>query len=190
LKDRIAAFLTHLDTFLYARANGDVLDLYHIGGSSLVWRYDSIATTQDIDVLRPKGAANLLQLAEQHYGEGTSNAEKLGFYLDVVEPAFPPTPAGFESRATQSDGPWKAIRVFQLDAHDLAVTKLSRFRPKDRDAIRWLCDRGALDPSTLEERFESAFLWSTPKDGDELRDRAFDNLKTVQAYLRGEITAI
>ncbi len=187
MKARIEAFLADLDSSLVGTAGNEHLDIYHIGRSALVWQYDYTATTQDIDILRPAGGANLLEWALQLFGKGTAKAEQHGLYLEVVEIAFPPVPVGYTQRATQVEGNWLVLRVYHLDPHDLAATKLRRFAPKDRADIRLLCDLDHLDAERLEEILEKAYLWHLEKDGDEFRDAAFRNLRIVQQYLRNEI---
>jgi hypothetical protein len=188
VKDRILAFLTAIDGALAAAAPGGTLDVYHIGRSALVWEYDYVATTSDIDVLCPKGAADLVERAVALFGRETDGAKAHGLYLDVVNEAFPPMPGGYERRAHQVEGPWKVLKVYHLDPHDLAASKLRRFAPRDREDIRQLCDWGHLDPAKLKEILEKAFHFIHEKDGDEFRDKAFEHLRVVQKYLRGEIT--
>jgi hypothetical protein len=187
MNDRIEAFLQDLDDALKAQADGRRLDLYHIGRSAIVWEYGSVATTQDIDVLIPEGDSDLVGLALKLVGKDTSKAMQHGLYLEIVADALPPTPAGYQKRAKEVQGPWNVLRVYHLEPHDLAATKLRRFSAKDREDIRFLCDQELLDAEKLERMLEKAFLWSTPKDGDELRDTAFEHLRVVQRYLRGEI---
>jgi hypothetical protein len=188
VKDRILAFLNAVDAALVAEAAGHTLNVYHIGRSALVWEYDYQATTADIDILQPKGAEKLIDLALELFGRGTDRARQFGLYLDEVKEALPPVPGGYEHRAKQVEGPWTVLRVFHLDPHDLAATKLRRFAPKDRADIRLLCDLGHLDPVQQEEILEKAFPFNLEKDGDEYRDRPFSNLRIVQRYLRGEIS--
>jgi Nucleotidyltransferase of unknown function (DUF6036) len=188
VKDRIVTFLTAIDEALAATAAGETLDVYHIGRSALVWEYDLIATTSDIDILQPKGGAKLVELALSLFGRGTDGAKTHSLYLDVVNEAFPPMPGGYEHRARRVDGPWKVLKVYHLDPYDLAASKLRRFAPKDREDIRQLCDLGhLLDPKKLEEILEKAYHFNLEKDGDEFRDTAFEHLRIVQRYLRGEI---
>lgn len=187
MKDRILAFLNAIDAALAATAPDGVLEIYHIGRSALVWQYDYLATTYDIDILRPHGGEELLALALSAFGRDTPGARAHGLYLEVVDEALPPVPAGYEKRAHLFEGNWKVLRVFHLEPHDLAATKLRRFAPRDREDIRQLCDLGHLDPKTLEDILEKAFLWSLDKDGDPHRDAAFAHLRVVQRYLLGEI---
>jgi hypothetical protein len=185
--DRIEAFLADLDQALEKQAAGETLKLYNIGRSSLVWQYAYTATTKDFDILRPQGSERLLALALELFGKGTPKADEYGLYLEVVEEALPPVPAGYETRAVPVAGNWKVLRVYHLDPHDLAATKLRRFGAKDREDIRLLCDLGHLDADRLEAILEKAFLWNLDKDGDRFRDDAFAHLRIVQRYLRGEI---
>ena len=164
-----------------------MLDIYHIGRSALVWEYDYIVTTADFDILKPRGGEELLDLALSLFGRGTEGAKLLGLYLEVVPEGLPPAPVGYEKRAKRIEGPWAVLRVYHLDPHDLAATKLRRFAAKDREDIRQLCDLGHLEPRRLEEVLEKAFLFVHEKDGDEFRDAAFRNLHVVQQYLNGEI---
>ncbi len=187
MRERIEAFLADLDRTLAARAEDARLDLYHIGRSALVWGYDYLATTDDFDFLRPQGEAQWVELALQRFGKNTPKAREHGLYLEVVEEGFPPMPRGYKKRATQIDGPWKTLRVYRLDPHDLIASKLRRFWPKDRADIRLLCDLVPIDPERLEQVLEEAYPFNMEKDGDEFRDSAFRSLRTVQRYLRHEL---
>src|ERR1700752_653797 len=62
VRDRIIALLTAIDEALAANAAGRTLEVYHIGRSALVWEYDYIATTADIDILQPKGGKELVEV--------------------------------------------------------------------------------------------------------------------------------
>jgi hypothetical protein len=186
MKDRIEAFLEDLDRTLVPRAGGKFLDIYHIGRSALVWEYGYNATTQDIDILKPQGAGELLSLALELFGRGTAKARQHSLYLEVVEEGLPPMPWHYKKRATQVPRPWEVLRVFRLEPHDLVASKLRRFSTRGRDDIRLLCDLGKIDPVRLEQVLEDAYPLNLPKDGDEFRDSAFRNLVIVQRYLRNE----
>ena len=187
MKDRILAFLSAIDEELAAAAPGATLEVYHIGRSALVWEYDYLATTSDIDILQPRGGQELVDLALKEFGRGTDKAKEYDLYIEVVNPGLPPMPGGYEQRAHQVEGSWKVLKVYHLDPHDLAASKLRRFAAKDRADIRQLCDLGHLDPDRLEQILEKAFPFNLEKDGDEFRDKPFANLRIVQKYLRGEI---
>lgn len=187
MKELMIRFLNDIDLFLAPVAQGEQLKLYHIGRSSLVWNYGFAFATYDIDFLLPNDAERLAQIALDHFGHGTTKAKEFGIYLDLVDSSFPPTPPGYKKRATEIEYSWTVLRLFQLEPNDLAVTKLRRFAPKDREDIRQMCDLNLLDTAILQASLEKAFYYSLEKDGDRHRDAAFANLKTVQAYLSNEI---
>lgn len=185
MKDRILRFLTDIDAALVPTAGGEHLRLYHIGRSSLAWAYGFTSATVDIDVVHlGQDDSRLMTEALRVFGRGTPKAAEHGFYLERVPEGLPPVPAGFDRRAREVEERWLVIRLFHLEPHDLAATKLKRFSLKDREDVRELCDRGLLDPVVLEARLASAFLFSLPKDGDPYRDAAFEHLRIVQNYLR------
>jgi Nucleotidyltransferase of unknown function (DUF6036) len=49
---------------------------------------------------------------------------------------------------------WQHLRLFALEAHDLALSKLERNNSRDREDIRGLANSGHLDPTTLKERYQ------------------------------------
>lgn len=119
------------------------------------------------------------------FGEGTVRSATLGLYLNRVPQGLPPLPARFKGRCQRVESSWRVIRLWELEVHDLAATKLKSFRPKDRQDLQFLCDAGLLEPKELRASLESAFLWSHEKDGDRDRDTAFANLAKVIDYLDG-----
>ncbi len=186
MNERIVALLTAIDEALAADARGGTLDMYLIGRAAMVWLYGSIETTTAIDILRPAGNEELVKRAETLFGKGTDEANKHGLYLEMVLPAYT-TMGNYTARAIRIEGPWSVLRVFRLDPHDLIISKLRRFSPKDRQDIRELCDRKQIDPDKLERILGEAIQFYCEKDGDEYNDRPFANLRVVQKYLRGEI---
>jgi hypothetical protein len=69
MKERMEAFLRDLDEALAAKTTDEVLDLYHIGRSALVWAYNYSSTTQDFDIVRPQGGETLLRAASTYSAE-------------------------------------------------------------------------------------------------------------------------
>ncbi len=177
-------FFQELDTALLPFANGQRLDLYHLGRSALVWRYQAKVSTKDIDIVQMR--TPLEEKAYELFGRESEKAKELDLYLDLVSEALPPLPSWFRSRSTEVEGNWQVIRLWELEPHDLAATKLKAFRPKDRDDLRFMCDNGLLREDNLRQSLEKAWLWSTPKDGDPLYDATFANLYIVIAYLKGQ----
>ena len=184
MTERILRFLNDLDGSLVGSAAGERLTLYHVGRSSLVWRTGLSSTTEDVDVIQPGGSGRLLNEALLLFGKGTPKAIAHGLYLEQVPKGLPPVPGGFDKRAEEIEQPWKVLRLFHLEPHDLAATKLKRFASRDREDIRAMCDANLLTPEQLQVRLESAFRYTMEKDGDPNRDAAFAHLNVVQRYLR------
>ncbi len=184
MNEQIRQFLDQLDAELteHARA-GEHLDLYHIGRSALILDYGAPLSTRDFDIVWMR--SELETKALELFGKGTPHADSLGLYLDKVPQALPPVPHWFRTRCRQAEGSWKVIRLWRLEPHDLAATKLKSFRPKDRHDLQFLCDQGLLDPADLRRSLEAAFTWDAEKDGDPAREAAFANLERVIDYLEG-----
>jgi hypothetical protein len=187
MKDRIASFLTDLDTALDAKFKDEVLKIYHVGRSALVWAYDSPSATKDIDMLRPDNDSPLFQEALKLAGQGSSIAQRHGIYLEVVPPGLPPVPRGYRARSTRVDGPWQVLEVYRLDPNDLAATKLKRFSARDREDIQFLCDLDLINRVQLRTSLDEAFYWVTEDIGDRDRDGAYKSLQKVIDYLDGNI---
>lgn len=189
MNETMQRFLNELDAALVPFAKGQRLDLYHLGRSALVSRFQATFSTKDFDIV-VRDPTPLEQKAKEMFGEGTSKALELGLYLDFVNEGLPPLPSDFRRRSTEVAGNWQVIRLWDLEPHDLAATKLKRFAPKDREDLRFLCDQGKLNSENLRVSLEKAWRWSTEKDGDRDRDAAFANLKKVIDYLEGNATSI
>jgi hypothetical protein len=190
VREQIHEFLDALDRELLPLAKaGERLDLYHIGRSALVFHLGMPLPhggTRDVDAVQlghPLSPLN--QKAVELFGKGTPNASRLGLYLEMVNAGLPPLPHGFRDRATEVPGDWRVIRLWRLDPHDLAVTKLKSFRLQDRQDLQFLCDADLLEAGKLRQALELAFIWDLEKDGDPHRERAFANLDRVIDYLEG-----
>ncbi len=147
--------------------------------------------TKDLDVVQLQyPPTELLTKAIELFGKETVNARKHGLYLELVPSGLPPLPAWFDKRSIETKGDWRVLRLWQLEVHDLAATKLKSFRSQDRLELQFLCDAGKLSAEALRESLNHAFIWNTPKDGDPDYDRAFANLERVLQYLEGRIPAL
>jgi len=125
--------------------------LHCMGGFAMVQAYGLARSTADIDVIAvlPHGTASqLVELA----GTESSLRAKHGIYLDVVTVAS--VPESYESRLSALDpGSWRHLRLFVLEAHDLALTKLERNFERDRGDVEHLARSGYLKASTLQDRY-------------------------------------
>jgi hypothetical protein len=197
MDNQILALLDRLDGALVPFAKeGEHLDLFLLGRAALVLLYNFPLLTRDIDVVWMRNS-ELEGKAIELSRKGSEIAEILGVYLDPVPQGLPPIPCGFQSRCKLLTGDWKVLKVWMLEVHDLAATKLKSFRPKDRDDLQNLCDRGLLTVEKLYARLNAAFPFRSQKVEDTEEDpdtpgwgKALANFKRVKAYLKGEITSI
>jgi hypothetical protein len=185
MNEQILAFLHELDLALQGVVEeGMRFDLYPLGRAALILYHNLNRATRDVDIVQMR--TPLEEKAIALFGKDTDNARRLGLYLELVPQGLPPIPHWFVKRCTEVAGDWKVLRVWQGNTHDLAVTKLKSYRPQDRQDLQFLCDRSLLDPAELRRSLEAAFIWTTEKDGDPDRERAFANLERVVAYLEGK----
>jgi hypothetical protein len=197
MNDQILAFLNRLDEVLIPFAKeGEHFDTYLLGRSALVIHYGFPLSTSDIDIVWMRDS-DLEQKAIELLGEGSALAQTLGLYLDPVPQGLPPLPSGFRRRCVALPGNWKVLRLWILEVHDLAATKLRSFRPKDREDLQALCDRGLLNAAKLRESLDAAFPWRSPKPEDADVDvdnpdwtKAHASFKRVEDYLNGKIRSI
>jgi hypothetical protein len=182
--DEILDFLKAVDSELVQHAKeGERLDLYLIGRSSLIVRFGLNLATKDVDIVHFHGS-ELEDKAVELFGKGTVNAERLGFYLEPVPQGLPPIPGGYCSRSEDIPGDWQVLRPKQPQPDHLAVTKLSRFHAKDREDLQILCDSGSLNAENLSNSLTSAFMWDEAEDPK--RKRAYANLQILINYLDGK----
>jgi hypothetical protein len=193
MNDQIGSFLERLDEALIPHARqGEYLDLFPLGRAALVMHYGLGLSTSDFDIVELR-VSDLERRAIELLGKDTALARALGLYLDPVRPGVPPLPGWFRKRAEPVSGPWKVIRLWKLEIHDLATTKLKSFRPKDQVDVRSLCDLGLLNAARLRASLEAAFPLRSPKDEDSDGDpddphwsRALANFRRVEDYLNGK----
>jgi len=113
----------------------------------VLYRHLEIAPggTRDVDVVQSEyPLPPLFQKALDLFGQGTAKAREFGLYLEAVPSGLPPLPCWYDKRSQEMPGNWKVIRLWQLEIHDLAATKLKSFRRQDRDDLRSLCDTGQI----------------------------------------------
>jgi len=135
----LEGLLDEMGRLLVARDVGPV-DLYLLGGCSLILFDDRSGATKDLDVVSERlhgsdeeAAAVLLE----NFGKPSGRVP----YLDPVPGGLPPLPLGWAKRTVRRPSPSEALRVWSLDPADLITTKLRRWHPRDRADIRHVCDR-------------------------------------------------
>jgi hypothetical protein len=132
-----------------SRLSADVY-LHCCGGFVVTQLYGVARTTNDVDFLGvvPNVRNDLTQIA----GKGSALHQKHKVYLDAVTVATPPE--NYQERLVPMFlGAWQCLRLFALEAHDLALSKLERNFERDRDDIQQLARAGHLRPEILRERY-------------------------------------
>ena len=140
-------FLAELDAALEAP-----VELHCLGGFVVCAQYGLPRPTNDIDYVAaiPRQAiAELDRLA----GVESPRARRYGLYLQFV--AVAALPENYEQRLEELfPGSFRNLRLFALDPYDLALSKLERNSPKDREDVSYLARTVPLDPRILRERYQ------------------------------------
>jgi hypothetical protein len=126
------------------------VDLHCCGGFVVTQLYGVARTTSDVDFLGvvPNVRRNLTEIA----GKGSGLHRKHKVYLDAVTVATPPE--NYEERLVPMfPGAWVHLRLYALEAHDLALSKLERNYERDRDDVQQLARAGHVKPEILRERY-------------------------------------
>jgi hypothetical protein len=140
-------FLSELDA-----ATAEPIDFHCLGGFVVCLAYGLARTTADVDVLMfvPKSEAFALVKLGQR---GSVLHQRHKVYLDPVNVATPPE--DYDQRLVEMfPGSFKNIRLFALDPYDVALTKLERNSPKDREDVKYLARIVPFDLSVLRERYQ------------------------------------
>ena len=132
-----------------SRLSEDV-ELHCCGGFVATQLYGIARTTSDVDFLGvvPNLRNDLIEIG----GKGSALHQKHKVYLDAVTVATPPE--NYEERLVPMfPGAWRRLRLFALEAHDLALSKLERNMERDRDDVQQLACAGHLRADILRERY-------------------------------------
>ena len=141
------SFLTDLDAALDQPA-----DFHCIGGFVVSQHYGFARETADLDVLTViplEAAERVAALA----GKGSPLQRKHRVYIDHVGVAN--YPDDYESRLVRAFPIWPNIRLWALEPHDLALTKLERSNDRDIRDVMYLAQAGLISQATLISRFET-----------------------------------
>jgi hypothetical protein len=141
------SFLSELD----GRLSEDI-ELHCIGGFVVSQYYGCARETADLDVLGvvPLQAA---QLIEALAGKGSPLHRKYRLYVERVGIAS--FPDSYSSRLIRVFPFWSRLKLWALEAHDLALTKLERSIDRDLQDVMFLARAGLLQRDTLLQRYRS-----------------------------------
>lgn len=146
-----ASFLKALD-----RQLTENVDLHCIGGFVVTLQYGLSRTTSDIDILTALPNSKLAEL--QHLaGEGSDLNRRFKVYLQPVRVAA--YPENYASRLIRMwpSAAFEHLRLWALEAHDLALTKLERNSDIDRQDVQALASSGFITETTIRERYASEY---------------------------------
>ena len=141
------SFLSELDAQLDAP-----VDFHCIGGFVISQSYGLGRETADLDVLSviPREAGGLIaRLA----GKESALHERHRVYIDQV--GVVSYPADYAGRLVRAFPVWPKLRLWALEPHDLALTKLERSIERDIRDVMFLAHAGLIEPATLVARFET-----------------------------------
>jgi len=139
------SFFAEVDSHL-----GEKIHLHCCGGFVATQFYGVARTTNDIDFLGvvPHPSGILTELA----GKGSVLHRRHKVYLEFVAVNTPPE--DYQERLIPMfPGAWAHLRLYALEAHDLALSKLERNSDKDRDDIKQLARTGHIKPETMSKRY-------------------------------------
>lgn len=140
-------FLGNLDAML-----NEPVQLRCLGGFVITACYGMERPTKDIDIwelIPMPELARLLKLA----GEGSHLARQHRVHVQYSPVGT--LPEDYAERLTELfPGRFTKLRLFALDAYDLALSKLERNAERDRDDVRWLARAIPLDANVLRQRYE------------------------------------
>lgn len=141
------SFLRELDE----RLKGPV-ELRCLGGFVITQQYGIGRETSDIDYLA-LAAQSRHDDVEALAGLGSKLHRKYHVYTQYVGIVTPP--ADYASRLIPMfpSAPWGQLKLFALDATDLALSKLERNAERDREDVLRLARAGLLDPHILKDRY-------------------------------------
>jgi hypothetical protein len=139
-------FLDEVDRVLPAP-----VQLHCLGGFVLAVRHHLARTTGDIDYVAviPRDATEVI---EQIAGRGSPLAKKHRLYFQHVTIASLPESYTERLRALLPRT-FRKLRLFDLDAHDLALSKLTRNHPIDREDVAYLARTVPLRADVLRARY-------------------------------------
>jgi hypothetical protein len=128
------------------------LELHCLGGFVVIHIYGIGRTTTDCDFIACIPADSQPALSRLA-GRDSSLHQKHRVYLDPVTVVN--YPDDYESRLIPIfEGKWTFLKLFALEAHDIALSKLERNYERDRDDVQRLAATGQIDPKVLRERYE------------------------------------
>lgn len=139
-------FLSEVDK----RLPGPV-EIHCLGGFVVMTLYRGPRRTGDVDYIEviPLEAAHLL---EEVAGVKSELAKKYDLHFQSV--GIADLPESYKERLMPLlPGVFQNLRLFALEPHDLALSKLTRNFPVDREDVEYLAKAVPLNPDVLRQRY-------------------------------------
>ncbi len=129
------------------------VELHCLGGFVLDVLCGLPRPTDDLDYIAviPNYSANEL---EDVAGRGSKLSRKYRLFIQYTG-GFSDYPDSYEDRLTPLDFDLDKLSLKVLEPYDLALSKLTRNNPKDREDVKLLAAKLKLSFKTLMERFEA-----------------------------------
>ena len=130
--------------------------LHCLGGFAMTMAYAVSRATADIDILAV-GSRETLARLEKLAGRGSKLHSEFKVYIQPV--GIVTYPEDYASRLMRM---WpnfrlRKLKLYALEPHDLALTKLERNSDVDRQDVLDLAAAGLLNPKTLRDRYAKEF---------------------------------
>lgn len=141
------SFLTELDAQL-----DEPVDFHCLGGFVVSQYYGFARETADLDILTViprKVGERVSQIA----GQGSALQKKYRVAIDRVSVVH--YPADYQIRLVRVFPIWPKVRLWALEPHDLALTKLERSNDRDIQDVIFLAQAGLITREVLVSRFET-----------------------------------
>jgi hypothetical protein len=128
----------------------DPVELHCLGGFTMTMAYGVSRATADIDILAV-GPSETLARLEKLAGKGSKLQSEFKIYIQPV--AIVTYPEDYASRLKRMwpDFKPRKLKLYALEPHDLALTKLERNSDVDRQDVLDLAAAGFLNAKTLRE---------------------------------------
>ncbi len=128
------------------------IELHCLGGFVMTASYGLPRPTADVDYLSVRPPSEQKRL-EEIAGRESALAKKYKVYFQHV--SVTNYPEDYESRLVEIlPGEFQHLHIFALDPYDLALTKLERNSPKDREDVEYLAKHVPLEGEVLRNRYQ------------------------------------
>jgi hypothetical protein len=179
-----ASFLAALDA-----AVGTPVEIHCLGGFMVehAYRIQRDTPTEDLDFLSAIDIAHSAPIdIESLAGKGTAFHRQHRMYVQYVGISTPPCDYQQRLVAVYPQAQWKNLRLFGLEAHDLALSKIERNNRRDSQDVRGLAQAGLIDPDILESRYQQEvrpYLLSRFEWHDGTLKRWLEAIREIRASL-------